>query len=156
MNKRHSSRAVLFICAVLLVLSFSACGGGDEPSTKAEVPTPLVSDTPFPTRRFLQPTSVIKAAATDTPASGQTGDLERGKRIYEANECGSCHGAQGEGVEGEAGGLAGTQLTEQEFDDILRTGGKGELGNEHLYGPQAVSPSGMTALYAYVKSFAAP
>jgi mono/diheme cytochrome c family protein len=156
LNERHSLHAVLFICLALVAVSVAACGGGEDSTTEEEVPTPLVSDTPFPTRRFEQPTSVITVVPTDTPDSDEAADLERGKRIYEGNDCGSCHGAQGEGVDGQAGGLAGTQLTEAEFDDILRTGGAGELGNEHLYGPQAISPSGMTALYAYVKSFSEP
>jgi len=114
-----------------------------------------VAATPLPTVVFEQPTTIITMAATPTPQPEQAVDLERGRRLYESKGCASCHGAQGEGVVGKAQGLAGTQLTEQEFTDILRTGGTGKLGSEHLYGPQAISPSGMKALYAYIKSFPA-
>jgi mono/diheme cytochrome c family protein len=109
----------------------------------------------MPTVVFEQPTTIITVAATATPMPEQSVDLDRGKRLYESKGCAGCHGAQGEGVEGKAKGLAGTQLAEQEFTDILRTGGAGKLGNEHLYGMQAISPSGMKTLYAYVKSLPA-
>ena len=39
-----------------------------------------------------------------------------------------------------------------DFDDLLRTGAKGRLGNEHLYGPSQISPGGVENLFAYVRS----
>jgi len=49
---------------------------------------------------------------------------------------------------------AGTSLTLKEFEDILRTGGRGRLGNDHLYGPSAITSSGIEAVYAYLQSLA--
>jgi len=39
-----------------------------------------------------------------------------------------------------------------DFEDILRTGAKGKLGNEHLYGPSQISPGGVENLFAFVQS----
>jgi mono/diheme cytochrome c family protein len=111
--------------------------------------------TPISTHVFAQPTTLIKESAseaTPTPEAAAA-DLSRGERTYTSKGCADCHGAQGEGVDGKGSVLAGTTLTEDEFTDLLRTGGEGALGNDHLYGPQAISPSGMKNLYAYVKSF---
>jgi mono/diheme cytochrome c family protein len=90
--------------------------------------------------------------ATETVASA---DLERGARIYANRQCGDCHGAQGEGVPGKGSALAGLTLSEGEFTDVLRTGGNGSLGPDHLYGPNAISPSGMQALYQWLRSLPA-
>jgi mono/diheme cytochrome c family protein len=68
------------------------------------------------------------------------------------NRCASCHGEQGEGVADKASPLTEFELSYSEFDTLLRTGDNGVLGNEHLFGPNAVSPSGMQALYAYVQN----
>ena len=81
----------------------------------------------------------------------QKGDPVAGQTIY-ANKCASCHGANGEGVEGKGKGVAGWTMTAAEFEDILRTGGKGKLGNEHLFGPLQISPSGMENLYVFVQT----
>ena len=59
-----------------------------------------------------------------------------------------------EGLPDKGSALAGTELTEAEFKDVLRTGGHGELGNEHLYGTSAISESGIGALYVYLQSLA--
>jgi hypothetical protein len=40
----------------------------------------------------------------------------------------------------------------EEFEDILRTGGRGELGNDHLYGTSAITSSGIKAVHAYLQS----
>jgi mono/diheme cytochrome c family protein len=88
-------------------------------------------------------------AATLPPAD--SGEPVAGKTVYD-NKCASCHGAQGEGVEGKGKGVAGWTMAAADFEDILRTGGKGRLGNEHLYGPSQISPSGVSNLYAFVRT----
>ena len=158
--KEKTSDMPQFIALVMLVwlsLGLVACGQrGDQPAVDRLAATPL------PTLNFEQPTTMIRAASpevteeSDATASTADADLARGEGVYTNKGCGSCHGPKGEGVEGKAEALAGASLTEDEFTDILRTGGKGTLGNDHLYGPQAISPSGMKALYAYIKSFPAP
>jgi mono/diheme cytochrome c family protein len=78
--------------------------------------------------------------------------MARGATIY-GNRCASCHGEQGEGIADKGEALAGKLTTLAAFDDLLRTGGQGSLGPDHLFGPTAISPSGLEALYTYVQSF---
>ena len=151
--KRNLYIQIIPIAALtLLGMWLAACGGGGSASG-GPTPTSALAATPISTHVFAQPTTIIKKeteAATAAPTADA--DLSRGERVYTSKGCGECHGPQGEGVAGKAEKLAGTQLTETEFADILRTGGQGSLGNAHLYGVQAISPSGMEALYAFIKS----
>ncbi|MEZ4868707.1 MAG: c-type cytochrome [Caldilineaceae bacterium] len=98
--------------------------------------------------------SILTDTETLTQTSSTTttvaADLTRGEAAYTKNKCNECHGAQGEGVADQGKAIAGTTLTFEEFDAVLRTGGG--LGNSHIFGRSAVSPSGMEALYAYVQS----
>ena len=94
-------------------------------------------------------TQTTQTTQTNTVASA---DLTRGEAAYTKNKCGDCHGAKGEGVADKGKAIAGTALSLNDFDVLLRTGGG--LGNTHIFGRSAVSPSGMEALYAYVQSFA--
>jgi mono/diheme cytochrome c family protein len=142
-----------------LSLGLVACGQSASPPTEPALDR--LAATPLPTLNFKQPTTMIQTGspeATEESAALPTTDasLARGKGVYTNKGCDSCHGSKGEGVAGKGNGLAGIALTEAEFTDILRTGGKGTLGNEHLYGTQAISPSGMMALYSYIKSFSTP
>jgi mono/diheme cytochrome c family protein len=161
------------LCLLLLVLLLVACGGRATPSTGGasgsggpadDAGAPVVPT--MPPARFTavgeqsvmtQTASVMTTApVTSTtvvtggapPAS--TADLTRGANVYARNHCAGCHGENGEGVAGKGKAIAGTTLTEKEFTDLLRTGGG--LGNTHIFGPSAISPGGMTALYTYVQS----
>ena len=130
---------------LLLSIVLAGCGGAGGGSPKA-----TVEGIPTPQGVFGQATSVmtpLSAAATAEP--GGNGDPVAGKTPYD-NKCASCHGVKGEGVEGKGKGVAGWTMSNSEFDDILRTGAKGKLGNEHLFGPSQLSPSGVDNLYAYV------
>ena len=157
-NCKHPHRKVIlwsaFIC---LLLATTACGS-QEATSAGPTPTHALAATPISTHVFGQPTTIIKQSNSQetkdngTPAAEAEQDMSRGERTYISKQCGDCHGLQGEGVAGKAEKLAGTQLTLEEFTDVLRTGGQGGLGNEHLYGTQSISPSGMEALYAYVVS----
>lgn len=150
--------------ALLMIVSISlglvACAQGSNTSGAPTIDR--LAATPLPTLNFKQPTTMIKTRASEaaeestTAVSTADANLAQGEGIYIKKECGSCHGAKGEGVTDKAKVLAGITLTEEEFTDILRTGGKGTLGNGHLYGPQAISPSGIRTLYAYIKSFPVP
>jgi mono/diheme cytochrome c family protein len=131
----------------LLMIVVSGCGGAGGGAPRA-----TVEGIPTPQGVFGQTTSVMTpmpAAATAAPAG--SGDPIAGKTVYD-NKCASCHGAKGEGVEGKGKGAAGWTMSASDFDDLLRTGAKGKLGNEHLYGPSQISPSGMENLFAYVRS----
>jgi len=96
----------------------------------------------------LTATTSLTAAA---PANAATPDLARGEAAYVKNKCGDCHGAAGEGVTDQGNALTDMTLSYEEFDNVLRTGGG--LGNTHIFGRSAVSPSGMEALYAYTQAF---
>lgn len=134
----------------------AASGGGNNGAAE---PTPL-------TARFAQPTTIISittssavtstAVVTGTPEPAVAPeDLERGAKLYASKGCADCHGAQGEGVADKGSAVAGIQLDEEQFVDVMRTGGKGELGNDHIYGPNAISPGGLSAMYAWIKSLPA-
>lgn len=151
MKDRPFLRRGLILSWILILLLLPTCGRRQEAPPAAESPTAPLAVTPLKAK-FEQPTTMITVVATKTPTPEQVVDLERGRRLYESKGCAGCHGAQGEGVAGKAKGLAGTPLTEQEFTDILRTGGSGKLGSEHIFGPQVISPSGVKALYAYIQS----
>ncbi|MBI3957378.1 MAG: c-type cytochrome [Chloroflexi bacterium] len=154
------TRRLVFLTFVLCLFALiaMACGGdgSDAPPT-----TPQVVAT-MPPARF---TAVAEQSAAQTSGvspkveslSTPTVDasVSRGETIYNNKKCAECHGSQGEGVAGKGKALAGSTLTYQEFETVLRTGGQGALGPEHLYGQSSVSPSGMTTLYAFVASLTA-
>ena len=154
------TRRSIFLIVVLCLFAFVAlaCGGDG-----ADVPanTPQVVST-MPPARF---TAVAEqSAAQDANVITQTqtlltptadASLSRGATVYKNKKCAECHGAQGEGVANKGKALAGTTLAYQKFEDILRTGDNGALGNDHLYGQSAISPSGMNTLYAFVASLTA-
>jgi len=158
---------LLLILPLLIVLGLGlvSCGTAGEQETVPEAAvTPeateeveLITDATAPaTHVWEQPTSIIEVkdtpSETATPAAVDNKLIARGKRSYEKLECGGCHGENAEGLPDKGAALAGTALTEAEFKDVLRTGGKGELGNEHLYGTSAISESGIGALYAFLQS----
>jgi mono/diheme cytochrome c family protein len=139
---------------VLLVGCGGGSGAGSSSSAAKDVPT-------MPAARFAMPTTMITVApgatltatvAAATPAPAETPDLARGERLYASKGCAECHGDKGEGVAGKGSAVAGTPLDAQTFDDLMRTGGDGKLGPDHLYGPSAISPSGMAALHAWLQS----
>ena len=157
---------LLLVGLVLFVVA--GCGGGasSESSTGGDqaVAVPTMPPAKFTAvaeqRTFSQTTSLttttplttttqVSAAVAAAPAANAA-DLERGARSYAKNKCADCHGAQGEGVAGKGKAIAGATLSAAEFERVLRTGGG--LGNSHIFGPSAISPTGMGALYAYVQS----
>jgi mono/diheme cytochrome c family protein len=157
---------LVLLLGALTVWALTGCGGqgGGASATNtpaAAVPTmPPARFTAVAQQSALTATVALTTVAdvvtgtaevTQTTAAGPAAaDLERGARSYERNQCASCHGERGEGVAGKGGAIAGTTLSEREFENVLRTGGG--LGNTHIFGPSAVSPAGMGALYAYVQS----
>jgi mono/diheme cytochrome c family protein len=151
------------LCILIVVgLGLASCGTASQeeagPTTAATLQATLVTDATAPaTHVWEQPTSILEVEETPAETATPSADdklIARGQRSYEKLECGNCHGEKGEGLPDQGSALAGTELTEAEFKDILRTGGKGELGNEHLYGTSAISESGIGALYLYLQSLA--
>lgn len=155
--KPHGVRILLLICVLLL----AACGGGSSTEetgagtgVQPVVPTmPPAKFTAVAEQHAITTTTVVSrtvALTQTTQIDAQS--LERGAGIYANRKCAECHGAQGEGVTDKGSALAGTQLPLQEFETILRTGGNGELGPDHLYGQSAISPGGMKILHAWLQS----
>lgn len=152
-------RIGLLIMAMWLLI---ACGGqqsGDDASSAAGA-APVVPTMPSGQFKAVGEQNVITsttaltttAQTTQTAASAAaTADLARGEAAYVKNKCGDCHGAAGEGVTDKGNALIDMTLSFEEFDKLLRTGGG--LGNTHIFGRSAVSPSGMEALYAYTQAF---
>ncbi len=159
--------ALYRICLVcwLTIVSFAlaACGGADAQPTA--IPTdPPPTHTPFPTFAFVEPTkatvfeqtgadadSAEDAAAAEDAITLDPKKVQRGLGRYEALECGSCHGAQGEGTD-KAGGLKEFALSEDKFITFVRSGG--ELGTEHQFSTDRLSNSGSRNLYQYLVSLA--
>lgn len=148
------------LLSISLVILLGACNSGgassDAPTAVSSAPERAVPT--MPAARFTavsaqhaltETVAVTETAATATPSV----NLELGARVY-ANRCESCHGPQGEGVDGQAGSIQGISMTFSEFDVLLRTGGQGSLGPTHLFGPSSISGSGMEALHAYVQTLA--
>lgn len=156
---RHYRSVLIMLVLVVSVLMMAACGRSESSDTTSASAAP-----PTPTRPFGQFTAVGEqsiltgtTSVTETAETTQTAqtdaaapDLTRGEAAYVKNKCGDCHGASGEGVADKGKALTTVELTLEDFDNVLRTGGG--LGNEHIFGRSAISPSGMEALYAYVQS----
>jgi mono/diheme cytochrome c family protein len=166
----HFPQRRLLLLSLLLVLSVAACGRNREDSgdstqspsaDRLAAPTmpagqftavgeqSILTDTASLTETVQTTQSAQTTQTTQTTAAASP-DLSRGEAAYTKNKCGDCHGAKGEGVADKGNAIAGATLSLEEFDAVLRTGGG--LGNDHIFGRSAVSPSGMEALYAYVQS----
>jgi mono/diheme cytochrome c family protein len=141
---RRSHALIVFSLGLIFLLALAGCGGKGTPA-------PTTVPIPTPKGVFGQATTVITPEIA-TPTAAATGpDLALGQRVWDG-KCASCHGAKGEGVANKGKGIAEWKLTAQELEDLLRTGQKGKLGSEHLYGPSQISPAGIAGLYAYVQS----
>lgn len=153
-------RLYLMIVLLVALALFAACGGGQSADTPAAGSADIAPVAPtMPAGQFVavgEQSGLTKTVAlTTTTGTTQTAaaapDLARGEASYIKNKCGDCHGAAGEGVADKGGAITELSLTLAEFDTLLRTGGG--LGNTHIFGRSAVSPSGMESLYAYSQSF---
>jgi mono/diheme cytochrome c family protein len=133
-----------------LILTLAACGGGIESDI-----TPDPTDTPFPTFEFVAPTNppifaeataTVEAADVATPAAEL---VERGRGRYEALECGTCHGANGEGTD-EGSSLLEFAMNQADFISFMRSGG--DIGTSHQYSTDRLSQGGSENLYLYLQS----
>jgi len=171
--RRSSTFAKLTISLVLITLAtlLAACGGnssssgnassGSAPAASSDNNAPAIATMPVPVGNFkahadnqitgTTPVSTTQVVSQSQTAAASADDLARGNRSYVKNKCADCHGAKGEVVAGKTTkAIGGTTLAADQFDQFLRTGGG--LGNDHIFGPATISPGGMAALYAYVKS----
>ena len=154
----------LFLWLTLVSAVSVGCGGlGQSAATPTDSPP---THTPFPTFAFVEPTKAPEFEQAgdepDKPADSAVEviedeiildpkKVERGLGRYEALECGSCHGANGEGTD-EASSLRSFAMFEDDFITFVRTGG--ELGTAHQYSTDRLSNSGSRNLYQYLVSLA--
>jgi mono/diheme cytochrome c family protein len=83
------------LLALVLATAASACGGGEEASPTAEtVETGGGTDTDG---------GETETTPTETEAEGATGDPTKGKEIFAAQGCGSCHTLADAGTSGTVG-----------------------------------------------------
>ncbi len=156
---RFAIRIVPIAAVLLLLLTLVAgCGPDDEQNGSSEE-SPAASETSavptMPAARFDQPTPVTdlkQASETDKQEDDEqdeeTPDIATGEFVY-GNRCAECHGEGAAGTD-QASSLVGLTLSEDEFEDLIRTGG--ELGPDHLFGSTKISPDGLSAVYAYLTS----
>jgi mono/diheme cytochrome c family protein len=146
----HTRLTISLLTLSLLILGLAACGGA---SALAETATPAATNTALiPTFAFTQPTappSVATAAAVSETAALDAEAVERGRGRYEALDCASCHGAAGEGLDGEKS-LIGYAASQDDFISFMRSGGA--LGPDHQYSTNRLSESGGRNLYQYLMS----
>ena len=155
-------RLYVIILLIVALSLFAACGGGSSSDSSATGSTDVAPAAPtMPSGQFVavgeqsgltKTVSLTETTATTatTETAGPAPDLARGEAAYVKNKCGDCHGAAGEGVADKGSAITEMSLTLAEFDKLLRTGNG--LGNTHIFGRSAVSPSGMESLYAYTQS----
>jgi mono/diheme cytochrome c family protein len=157
-----------FLPSLVIILLLAACGGNSSEQSSQSAPASLRPAPTMPAARFTPvssqvftgtvSTSTVETVSesgqpTATAATAAGPDLSRGATVYE-NRCASCHGDQGQGVADKGSDITDFELSLSEFDTLLRTSANGRLGPDHLFGPSAISRSGMEVLHAYVQSLA--
>ena len=156
-NTRFSTRFVPILAVLMLLLALPAgCGRGDEENVSGEEAASDRNVVPtMPAARFDQPTPVkdLQEASEadkqeDEEEDEEEPDIAAGEFVY-GNRCAECHGEGAAGTE-QATSLVGLTLSEDAFEDLIRTGG--ELGPDHLFGSTKISPDGLSAVYAYLTS----
>ena len=156
-NSRFSTRFLPILAVLLLLLVLPAgCGRGDEEDVSGEEAASVRNVVAtMPAARFDQPTPVTDMQEAseadkqeDEEEDEEEPDIAAGEFVY-GNRCVECHGEGAAGTE-QATSLVGLTLSEDEFEDLIRTGG--ELGPDHLFGSTKISPDGLSAVYAYLTS----
>ncbi len=161
---RFASRLLPVLTVLLLLMILAAgCGpgdeeagtGGDTTGEEASADEESSAVPTMPAARFDQPTPVtdLEEASEadrqkDEEEAAEAPDIATGEFVY-GNRCAECHGEGAAGTD-QASSLVGLTLSEDDFENLIRTGG--ELGPDHLFGSTKISPDGLTALYAYLTS----
>lgn len=150
-NKFYISRLVGLLLSLMLVLT--ACGGNDEPTGE-----PKPTATPLPVFEYVEPTippvfeqigESTEEATSDDTVTLDPKLVERGLGRYEALECGTCHGVNGEGTD-DGSALTVFSMSEEPFVTFMRSGG--EIGSSHQYSTDRLSKNGAANLYQYLVS----
>ncbi|SOC39239.1 c-type cytochrome [Salinicoccus kekensis] len=109
-----------------LVLVLGACGGGEEGAEESEEPA-------------------TEEETTEEDSGASSGDVDA-EGIAQAT-CASCHGEDFSGAVGPA--LAGTDLSEEEFTEIVRNG----EGSMPAYSEDHINDEELSALYTYFSEY---
>lgn len=148
---------VLMMIGVILFIAGCGSTGGADNATTSSATLPVKE---IPTFSFSQPTAppqVATAAATLASSAAATVEVsaldpqavERGKGRYEALDCASCHGQNGEGTD-QGVSLLDYSASQADFVTFMRSGGS--LGAAHQYAANRLSESGAANLYQYLRS----
>lgn len=134
-----------------------SASGASEAVTDTETltqTTEMTDSVPSESEAAETPEPAADDDAADSAGAAPVDDeqLTRGANAY-SRQCAECHGDDATGVDGQGSALVGLALTESELNSLLRTGG--DLGPEHLFGPQKISPGSLEALYLYLQTLAA-
>jgi mono/diheme cytochrome c family protein len=136
----------LMISLFALLLT-AACGGGQSAA-------PLPSPTQIPTYRYVTPTAMLLATEQVTEvsaaATADTEAISQGQGRYVALKCNDCHGENGQGNGDKGPTLVGLTLSQDDFINFLRSGGK--LGAAHQFASNRLSVKGAQNLYLYLQS----
>jgi len=160
------TRNALVFGLILVIVLVSCSPQPQQQAATSVAAEPTITATPFqfPTYAYNAPTEAPQVAtasaataiaATERASAGALDPVavERGLGRYEALECGTCHGANGEGIEGQGPALAGITLSETDFIAFLRSGGT--IGVSHQFATNRLSESGGKNLYQYILSLSA-
>ena len=150
----------LLIIGLLLLIAGCSNGASTPPETPTARATSAVKSPP--TFSFSQPTTppqiataaALRNANSTATVQAQSGDSDsdavaQGKTHYEALDCASCHGENGEGTD-KGSALIGYEASEADFISFLRSGGS--VGEAHQYGASRLSDSEAASLYQYLRS----
>jgi mono/diheme cytochrome c family protein len=151
---------LMMIGVTLLIAGCSSAGSTETTTTNSATATSPVKQ--IPTFSFSQPTAppqvATAAVSGSTAVSVSTAEVsalnpeavERGKARYEALDCASCHGTNGEGTD-KGISLLEYKASEADFVTFMRSGGS--LRAAHQYAANRLSESGAANLYQYLLSF---
>lgn len=117
-----------------MVLVLGACGGGgeessEEPATEEETTEESSDD------------AATEEESTEEDSGASSGDVDA--EGIAQNTCASCHGEDFSGAVGPA--LAGTGLSEDEFNEIVRNG----QGQMPAYSEDQINDEELSALYTF-------
>lgn len=173
---KSMTRPLIVGFALLALMTFAACGGGEETKPAEATPPPAVEPAPAPAPEPT-PTETPTGAsepAPDAAASGTlasfaclSGDAAKGKAKY-GQLCASCHGVAGAGDGVASAGLNPkpahhndgnymNALSNEHLTKVITEGGA-SVGKSPMMAPwgAALGPQGVQDVVAFVRTLANP
>jgi cytochrome c len=107
--------------------------------------------------RHFVPALVFTALLATTAVGQDSGDLERGKKLYYDHGCYSCHGYNGIGRHNIANNSSGTLVNEQVFITFLRARAdqNPQFPTQSMpnYAAESLSDADARDIYGYIRTF---